>query len=107
MSQFQPYRAGWETSPVRLAPKTTAVTTEVTAAMEPAIADRIGAARAPVPGSSALRLPMTAAAGRPALAAALAMADGCPPAAAVGRCRTDRAASTASRLSVAMAAIAT
>ena len=75
-SQFQPYRAGCVVSPVRLAPKTTLVTTAVTAAAEPASTERTGTARVPAPGSSALRLPITAVGGSPALAAAAATADG-------------------------------
>src|SRR5580698_5202137 len=72
VSQFQPYRAGWVTSPARLALNTTALTTAVTAATAPSSADRTGTER---PGSSALRVPTTIVAGRPAAAAARARAD--------------------------------
>src|SRR5215471_6339715 len=75
-SQFQPYLTGWETSPARLALNTTAVTTAMTAAVAPRRADRTGTDRTPVPGSSALRVPTTAADGRPTAAAILATTDG-------------------------------
>src|SRR5438874_1348250 len=65
-SQSQPYRAGWEVRPPRLALNTTAVTTAVTAATEPSSAERTGTARTPDPGSNAVRVPTTAAAGSPA-----------------------------------------
>jgi hypothetical protein len=74
-SQFQPYRAGCAVRPPRLALNTTAVTTAVTAAMEPSSAERTGTARTPDPGSNALRVPTTAAAGSPAVAAARATAE--------------------------------
>src|SRR5215471_6410175 len=90
-SQFQPYRAGCETRPVRLAPNTTAATTAVTAAMDPSSADRAGTGLRPEPGSTARRMPSTAAAGSPAAAAFLAMTDDRAAAAPRGR-RTDRAA---------------
>ena len=74
--QFQPYRAGWVTRPVRLAPNTAAAITAVTAAMDPSKVARTGTACRPDPGSSALRLATTAGAGNPAAAAACATADG-------------------------------
>ena len=95
-SQFQPYRAGCVLRPLRLALNTTAVTTAVTAAMEPSSAERTGTARTPAPGSNALRVPTTAAAGSPAAAAARATADE-PTPAPLARGRTDRTARTASR----------
>src|SRR6266513_2972246 len=95
-SQSQPYRAGCEVRPPRLALNTTAVTTAVTAAIEPSSAERTGTARTPEPGSNALRVPTTAAAGSPAAAAARATADE-PTPAPLSRGRTDRTASTASR----------
>ena len=63
--QFQPYRAGWLTRPVRLAPNTAAAVTAVTAAMDPSRVARTGTACCPDPGSSALRLATTAACGQP------------------------------------------
>src|ERR1700689_2177808 len=86
--QFQPYLTGWEMRPVRLAPNTTALTTAVTAMMDPSRGDRTGTDRAPAPGSSALRAPTTA--------------DGGSPAAAAARAETDGAARTASRPSITM-----
>src|SRR2546429_7029121 len=79
-SQVQPYRAGCVLRPPRLALNTTAVTTAVTAAIEPSSAERTGTARTPEPGSNALRVPTTAAAGSPAAAAARATAEEPPPA---------------------------
>ena len=70
--QFQPYLAGWVTSPFRLAPNTAAVTTASTAATDPTMVARTGAARPAPPRSSAARIPTTALAGRPAAAAARA-----------------------------------
>src|SRR5437667_11956347 len=95
-SQSQPYRAGCAIRPPRLALNTTAVTTAMTAATEPSRAERTGTARTPDPGSNALRVPTTAAAGSPAAAAALATADE-PTPAPLSRGRADRTASTASR----------
>src|SRR5579862_5414241 len=92
VSQFQPYLAGCEISPARLALNTTALTTAVTAAMAPSSADRTGTER---PGSSALRVPTTTTAGRPAAAATRARADGRGPAQAP-RWLADRTASTVS-----------
>src|SRR6266702_6014360 len=94
-SQFQPYLAGWEIRPVRLALNTTALTTAVTAAMDPSNVDRTGTDRTPDPGSSAFRLPTTVDAGSPAAAAVLAMADERKPAPPLLG-RTDRTARTAS-----------
>ena len=94
-SQSQPYRAGCAVRPLRLALNTTAVTTAMTAATEPSSAERTGTARTPDPGSNALRMPTTAAAGSPAAAAARATADE-PTPAPLSRGRTDRTASTAS-----------
>ena len=68
--QFQPYRGGWVTSPFRLAPNTTAITTASTAAADPARVARTGAGRRPAPRSSAARMPATAVTGRPASRAA-------------------------------------
>src|ERR1700722_2797249 len=99
--QFQPYLTGWEMRPVRLAPNTTALTTAVTAMMDPSRVDRTGTDRAPAPGSSALRAPTTADGGSPAAAAARAMTDG-RACAWPARARTDRAATTASRPSITM-----
>ena len=62
--------------PVRLVPNTTATMTAVTAAMDPSRVARTGTACWPDPGSRALRLATTAEAGRPATAAACAMAEG-------------------------------
>src|ERR1700722_15321843 len=87
-SQFQPYRAGWEVSPARLALNTTAVTTAVTAAIEPMSAERTGTARTPDPGSSTLRGPRAA--------AARATAEEPAPGPLV-RTRTERRATMASR----------
>ena len=73
--QFQPYRAGWVTRPVRLAPNTAAAITAVTAAMDPSKVARTGTACCPDPGSSTFRLATTAGAGSPAAAAACATAE--------------------------------
>src|ERR1700728_622625 len=74
--QFQPYRAGWVTSPFRLAPNTTAITTASTPAADPARVARTGAVRRPAPRSSAARMPATAVTGRPASRAALVTGEG-------------------------------
>src|SRR5690349_4274870 len=73
--QFQPYRAGLATSPVRLAPNTTAIVTAMTATTEPARVASTGTGRRPAPRSSASRVPTTALTGRPAAAAAAATDD--------------------------------
>jgi hypothetical protein len=62
----------------------------MTAATEPSNAERTGTARTPEPGSNALRVPTTAAAGSPAAAAARATADEPTPAAFARPDRTDR-----------------
>src|SRR5262249_61457403 len=55
--QFQPYRAGWFTSPVRLAPNATAIATAMTATTEPIRVVSTGTGRRPSPRSSASRGP--------------------------------------------------
>src|SRR5689334_14777169 len=94
-SQSQPYRAGCAVRPPRLALNTTAATTAVTAAIQPSRAERTGTARTPDPGSNALRVPPTAAAGSPAAPAARATADE-PTPVPLSRGRTARTASTVS-----------
>src|SRR4030088_553438 len=84
-SQSQPYRAGCADRPPRLALNTTAATTATTAATEPSSAERTGTARTPDPGSNALRVPTTAAAGSPAAAAARGTADDAHPRPAAAR----------------------
>ena len=98
--QFQPYRTGWLTRPVRLAPNTAAAITAVTAAMDPSKVARTGTACCPDPGSSALRLATTAGADSPAAAAARATAEGRSRSGRVtGRvARAPITASTASRI---------
>jgi hypothetical protein len=76
MPQFHPYRLGCVIRPVRLAPKTAATTTAVTAATDPSKVTHAGTARCRDSVSSALRLPTTAQGGRPADAMSCAIADG-------------------------------
>src|SRR4029077_20594954 len=98
--QFQPYRAGLATSPVRLAPNTTAIVTAMTATTEPARVASTGTGLRPAPRSSASRVPTTALTGRPAAAAAAATDDARAPGASPGGCadrqaRLPRTASSA------------
>jgi hypothetical protein len=74
-SQFQPYRTGWLTSPVRLAPNTTAATIAATATTEPPSVLACRTAPAVTPPLSAFLVPTTAAGGSPAAMAARVTAD--------------------------------
>src|ERR1700761_4381464 len=97
-SEFQPYRAGWDASPDKLASKVTAATTAVTAATVPSRADRTGTDCGPEPGSTAFLVPTTATAGSPAWTASR-VKNGEVPAARSERGHTSRIATTASMMS--------
>ena len=100
-SQSCPYSRGVSTSRSRFAPNVAAPATAATATARPSTALRTGTAARPLPGSSANRIPVTAASGAPARASRSAVFARCRddswPAGAAGCAGACRQAVTATR----------